>query len=96
MKSLEKVLKDKNLSIYSKIIFAFLWSKCGNNNSFREKSLVLIKDLNISERTFSKHIKILEKLGYITIERKMFSPNLYIIKEKNKVYFYPAKILYKK
>lgn len=66
----KKVMKDKDLSIESKAIYAFMASYSGSGNtSF--PSVDLITDmLGITRQRFNKHRKHLEDKGYITIHRK--------------------------
>ena len=75
---LRKAMKDRDLSVYSKIILAYLCSK--PQNSFQEKCLSIANNLNINEKTLAKHMKILEEAGYIKVERHMFCPNRYTLR----------------
>src|SRR5699024_2248891 len=65
----KKVMKDKDLSIDAKAIYAFMASFAGaGNTSF--PSVNLITDmLGISRQRFNKHRKLLEDKGYITIKK---------------------------
>ena len=66
----KKVMKDKDLSIDAKAIYAFISSYAGaGSTSF--PSVNLITDmLGISRQRFNKHRKLLEDKGYITINNK--------------------------
>ena len=65
----KKVMKDKDLSIDAKAIYAFISSYAGaGSTSF--PSVNLITDmLGISRQRFNKHRKLLEDKGYITIKK---------------------------
>ena len=66
----KKVMKDEDLSIDAKAIYAFIASYAGaGNTSF--PSVNLITDmLGISRQRFNKHRRLLEDKGYITIKKK--------------------------
>lgn len=66
----KKVMKDKDLTIDAKAIYAFMASFAGaGNTSF--PSVNLITDmLGISRQRFNKHRKLLEDKGYITIKKE--------------------------
>ena len=65
----KKVMKDKDLTIDAKAIYAFISSYAGaGSTSF--PSVNLITDmLGISRQRFNKHRKLLEDKGYITIKK---------------------------
>ena len=65
----KKVMRDKDLSIDAKAIYAFIASYAGaGSTSF--PSVNLITDmLGISRQRFNKHRKLLEDKGYITIKK---------------------------
>ena len=65
----KKVMKDEDLSIDAKAIYAFIASYAGaGNTSF--PSVNLITDmLGISRQRFNKHRRLLEDKGYITIKK---------------------------
>src|SRR5699024_597082 len=82
----KKVMKDKELSIESKAIYAFMASYSGaGKTSF--PSVNLITDmLGISRQRFNKHRQQLEDKGYITVKRKRKSDgslgsNIYTLEE---------------
>jgi DNA-binding transcriptional ArsR family regulator len=62
------VMKNKNISMASKALYAYLCSYAwGKNESYPTVGLIT-SDLGISERSFSKYRTELEESGYITVE----------------------------
>ena len=69
----KKVMKDKDLSVEAKAIYAFIASYAGaGNTSFPSVSLITDM-LGISRQRFNKHRKLLEDKGYITIKKERTS-----------------------
>ena len=64
----KSVMKSKNISIGSKALYAYLCSYAWGKNESYPTVNSIITDLGISERTFSKHRRELEKSGYVTVE----------------------------
>lgn len=82
------VTRDKDLTIEAKAIYAYLASFAGNvQQSFPSVSLIC-SELNISEKRFTKHRKMLIDKGYVEIKRNRkddgngFSNNIYILKQQ--------------
>ncbi len=77
------VMRDKNLSIEAKAIYAYISSFAGNGESAFPKIETACKDLQISKKRFLNHRKNLIDYGYITIEKNRskgkFDNNVYII-----------------
>lgn len=78
------VMRDKDLSIEAKAIYAYMSSFAGNGNSAFPSIGVACKDLNVSEKRFRKHRDQLIDKGYITIQKNKndkgkFENNIYII-----------------
>lgn len=79
------VMRDINLSIQAKAIYAYLCAYAGNKGS-AFPSVELIKyELNISKDTFYKYIKELENTGYIVKEKEratggQFKRNIYYLR----------------
>ncbi|GEM_PF-1588499 len=80
--------RDKDLTIEAKAIYGYLASFAGNaQQSFPSVSLIC-SELNISEKRFTKHRKLLIDKGYIEIKRNRkddgngFSNNIYILKQQ--------------
>ena len=78
------VMKDEQLTIEAKAIYAYFCSYAGGGTSEVFPSIDLIcKDLGISENRLFKHRKLLVERGYISIKRekkdKGWSKNIYTI-----------------
>jgi len=78
------VMKDEQLTIEAKAIYAYFCSYAGGGTSEVFPSIDLIcKDLGISENRLFKHRKMLVERGYISIKRekkeKGWSKNIYTI-----------------
>ena len=64
----KKIMKDTDLSIEAKSIYAFLCSYAGKGNTAFPSIETQCYFLNISEKRYLKHRKILIEKNYITIE----------------------------
>ena len=77
------VMRDKNLSVEAKAIYAYMASFAGNGSNAFPKIETACKDLQISKKRFLNHRKYLIKHGYLTIEKNRkqgkFDNNVYII-----------------
>lgn len=77
------VMKDKNISIEAKSIYAYLCSYAGNGETAFPSVSLICEDLGISENRLYKHRKQLVEAGYIKIERERkevgWSNNIYTI-----------------
>lgn len=77
------VMKDENLTIEAKSIYAYICSYAGSGNSAFPSVSLICHDLGISENRFYKHRKLLVDNGYITITKERtdtgWSNNIYII-----------------
>ena len=77
------VMKDKDLSVEAKAIYAYLCSYSGSGESAFPSVNLIKEDLNISENRFLKHRKVLVEKGYISIKRNKksngWSNNIYTI-----------------
>lgn len=77
------VMRDKELTIEAKAIYAYMSSFAGNGESAFPKITTICRDLAISEDRFRKHRELLLNKEYITIERNReqgkFYNNVYII-----------------
>ena len=90
MKILEKTLTISELSVYSKLIFSYLYSISGKNWTCSKGRKEIAKSLNIYVGTLDKHLKILSEFGYIRICKNLFHTNIYILdieKAENKPIF---------
>lgn len=81
------VMRDRNLTIEAKGIYAYMSSFAGNGVDEVFPSMALMaEDLGISEERVRKHRKLLEKHGYIEVtkdkaEQGKFARNIYTIKQ---------------
>lgn len=79
------VMRDKDLSIEAKAIYAYMSSFAGNGESAFPSIKLACIDLNVSENRFRKHRDQLVNKGYITIEHNKkkgkFHNNVYIINQ---------------
>ena len=77
------VMRDKDLSIEAKAIYAYMSSFAGNGENAFPRVDTVCKDLSISEDRFRKHRDQLLNKGYITIvrnrEKGKFYNNVYVI-----------------
>ena len=64
------VMKDKDLAIEAKAIYAYLCSYAGSGNTAFPSVSLMCDDLNISDNRFYKYKKQLTDKGYITVSRK--------------------------
>ncbi len=79
MKILEKIMTDKRISVYSKLVFSYLYSISGKNWTCSKTRKEIAKEINISIRTLDKHLKILANWGHIRICKNLFHSNIYIL-----------------
>ena len=77
------VMKDADLTIEAKSIYAYLCSYAGGGDTAFPSVELICTDLGISENRYLKHRKLLVDKGYITIKRerkeKGWSNNIYTI-----------------
>lgn len=77
------VMKDTDLTIEAKGIYAYLCSYAGAGETAFPSVDLICSDLGIGEKRFYKHRKLLEEKGYLKIERvrqdRGFSKNIYTI-----------------
>lgn len=79
----KRVMKDRDLTIEAKAIYAYLASYSGAGETAFPSVSLICDDLNISERRFRNHRKSLIDKGYIKITRnrqeKGWSNNIYTL-----------------
>lgn len=63
------VMRDKNLSIEAKAIYAYLIAFAGDKKTCYPSRDLMCKELGISINRFTKHLKTLKESGYIKVER---------------------------
>lgn len=77
------VMKDRNLTIGAKAVYAYLCSYSGAGGIAYPSRSLICHDLKITQETLSKHLKNLEEQGYILREQQRsngsFSHNIYTI-----------------
>ena len=66
----KKVMKDEDLTIDAKAIYAFMASFAGAGNTSFPSVKFITDKLGISRQRFNKHRKLLEDKGYITIKKE--------------------------
>ena len=69
----KKVMKDEDLTIDAKAIYAFMASFAGAGNTSFPSVKFITDKLGISRQRFNKHRKLLEDKGYITIKNERTS-----------------------
>jgi len=82
------VMKDKELSVEAKSIYAYFCSYAGAGNTAFPSVDLICADLNISDKRFRKHRDLLVEKGYLLVEQKRtsgdFSSNIYTL--PNEIY----------
>ena len=77
------VMKDKNLTVEAKSIYAYICSYAGGGDTAFPSVDMICSDLGMSENRFFKHRKLLVESGYLTIKRTRkevgWSNNIYTI-----------------
>lgn len=78
------VMKDKDLTIEAKAIYAYISSYAGNGSSAFPSVSLICGDLDIGENRFHKHKKVLIEKGYIEVKRErdgrgVWGSNVYTI-----------------
>ena len=78
------LMRDKELSIEAKGIYAYISSYAGNGTTAFPSIGLICSDLGISEKRFYSHKKVLEERGYILVEQERgpkgtFNRNVYTI-----------------
>ena len=63
------VMRDKNLSIEAKAIYAYLIAFAGDKKTCYPSRDLMCEELGISINRFTKHLKTLKESGYIKVER---------------------------
>lgn len=81
----KEAMQDRSLSLESKGIYAYLCSYAGGKNEAYPSMKKIAYDLQVTEKTVRKHIKILVENEYIEIDKyryetsKQFANNHYVI-----------------
>lgn len=88
----KRVMKDTNLNIEAKALYAYLSSYAGSDQSAFPSVKLICHELNISEKRLQKYRKQLVEYGYLKIERtksnNIYGKNLYTINhEPRQVHF---------
>ena len=79
----KKVMRDRNLNVVSKAIYAYICSYAGKGKDAFPSQKLISNDLGINIGTLAKYTQELKDSGYITVkghkEKGKFSKNLYTI-----------------
>lgn len=86
------VMRNKDLSIETKAIYAYFISFAGNTGKAFPSISLICSELNISKDRFYRHLNKLKELRYITVEHvknkdNTFSKNVYTIYQEPCPYF---------
>ena len=77
------VMKDKDLSVEAKAIYAYFCSYAGAGNTAFPSVELICSDLSISDKRFRKHRDLLVRKGYLLVEQQRtsgdFSRNVYTL-----------------
>lgn len=77
----KRVMKDPNLSLQAKGIYAYLCSYAGNKDTAFPSVKLITHELNMSKDTFYKYLNELKETGYIEVFKERdegkFSKNIY-------------------
>ncbi|MDQ5983913.1 MAG: hypothetical protein RUMPE_00942 [Eubacteriales bacterium SKADARSKE-1] len=94
MDTMPNIMKDRNLNIKSKAIYAYLCGLSGRNNMCYPSRGKIAYDLNLNYHTPTRYLKELEDLGYIQIQRTRangkFNNNLYTLNKKEVEKYKPS------
>lgn len=74
----QTIMRDRNLPLMAKAIYAYFCSYAGNGTTAFPKRDKIVRDLKINKDTFTKHLKTLITDGYILKERTV-NGNVYTI-----------------
>ena len=89
------VMRDKNLSIEAKAIYAYLIAFAGDKKTCYPSRDLMCKELGISINRFTKHLKTLKESGYIKVERvksgNLKAKNIYEIMKCCDFFLFPSK-----
>lgn len=80
------VMKDKDLSVEAKAIYAYFCSYAGAGNTAFPSVELICSDLNMSDKRFRRHREVLVEKGYLKIHRYRtdngFSKNIYTLPQE--------------
>lgn len=80
------VMKDKELSVEAKSIYAYFCSYAGAGNTAFPSVELICSDLNMSDKRFRRHREVLVEKGYLKIRRYRtengFSKNVYTLPQE--------------
>lgn len=80
------VMKDLDLTIEAKAIYAYIAAHGGTGNSVYPSVDLICQDLRIGKDRFQKHKRMLLEKGYLVIEqtvvRGQYSNNLYVLSQE--------------
>lgn len=71
------LMRNKDIPIYSKAIYAYLASFAGNKKYCHPRMETIYGELNISKNAFIKYVEVLKENGFIKVYRIQNENNLY-------------------
>lgn len=71
------LMRNKDIPIYSKAIYAYLSSFAGNKKYCHPRMETIYGELNISKNAFIKYVEVLKEQGFIKVYRIQNENNLY-------------------
>ncbi|MDI0267911.1 helix-turn-helix domain-containing protein [Clostridioides difficile] len=71
------VMRNKDIPVYSKAIYAYLSSFAGNKKYCHPRMETIYAELNISKNAFIKYVEVLKEYGFIKVYRIQNENNLY-------------------
>ena len=80
MNKLKDVMSNRNLTVESKAIFAYLLLLSNDDNYIKLDNSTIVRDLDISKNKFFNHREFLIKYNYIKIIKKIEKDN-YVVYE---------------
>ncbi len=71
------LMRNKDIPVYSKAIYAYLSSFAGNKKYCHPRMETIYTELNISKNAFIKYVEVLKERGFIKVYRIQNENNLY-------------------
>ncbi|MCI9976473.1 helix-turn-helix domain-containing protein [Clostridioides difficile] len=71
------LMRNKDIHVYSKAIYAYLSSFAGNKKYCHPRMETIYTELNISKNAFIKYVEVLKEHGFIKVYRIQNENNLY-------------------
>ena len=74
---MQQCYQDSSLKMSSKLVMQYLVYKSGNHGTCFPSVETIAKELSLSERTIQRHMRILEKAGYLTVRARYMNQGCY-------------------